>query len=85
MSPDMRQWYYQLAVVIAGGFSFGNLLSDIWHWQRLVFPIAWVRARPSIPALASSGKRLRCFWALPRPLSTLHQWKLASRLRRSML
>lgn len=40
ITPHMPQWCYHLAIVIVGGFSFGNLLSDIWHWQRVVFPIA---------------------------------------------
>jgi hypothetical protein len=40
MTPDTQQWCYHLAVVIVGGFSLGNLFSDIWHWQRVVFPIA---------------------------------------------
>jgi len=40
ITPDMQQWCCHLAVVIVGGFSLGNLFSDIWHWQRVVFPIA---------------------------------------------
>ena len=40
LTPDVQQWCYHLAVVIVGGYSVGNLLSDIWHWQRVVFPIA---------------------------------------------
>jgi hypothetical protein len=39
LTTDVQQWCYHLAVVIVGGYSVGNLLSDIWHWERVVFPI----------------------------------------------